>query len=274
MVVVVPPLPQGQQPHHRVVHRHVARPERLSAPDVAHRVHRPRHVPHQHRPHAEAPQQPRHPTQQEQHRRLRHDLPRVRLLQPHVEGLLPQVRGVGVALEHLQLARVPDPAHVRPEGAVPRTVGVHLGVAVGVVVPVGAHPLDGVALRGERAEVGEGVLEPLGGGEGLVRELAVEAERDAEPSEDVACEEDSDGAPAEEEGGEEAGGMHSEDVAHDGLVLGLEGVEGILVREGLEVPRLGVAEGLEGGQMDRVTGGPLVPLARLISVLTLNRSFT
>ena len=46
--------------------------------------------------------------------------------------------------------------------------------------PVAGDPLDGVALHGQYAAVGERVLQPLGRGEAAVAELPVEAQRDAQ----------------------------------------------------------------------------------------------
>ena len=75
---------------------------------------------------------------------------------------------------------IEQPAGVAPPEALIGRVGVQRGVAVQVVVPVAAGPLNGVALDCEHAAVSQNVLEPLGSLEAPVAQLPVVRQGDAQ----------------------------------------------------------------------------------------------
>lgn len=71
-----------------------------------------------------------------------------------------------------------------PPEALIRRMGVEWGVTVEVMVPMAAHPFQGISLNCQHTAVGECILQPLGGGEGSVTELSVEAKGDAQAAGD------------------------------------------------------------------------------------------
>ena len=215
VVVVVPPLAEGEDADPPVVPAEVPGVVRLRAPHVRDGVHRPGDVVDPAGPDAEPPHEPRKAADGVERRRPRQHVPHVGLLEPSVEGL----RGDLLRVAPIADARdgglvVQQPPGVRPPEPLVRRVRVLRRVAVLMMVPVRARPLQRVALHRHRAAVRERVLHPLGRREGFVRQLAVVREGDPEaPRDEVHDEEAVERGPGEGEGGEQAPEVHDADEA-------------------------------------------------------------
>ena len=135
MVVVVPPLSEGEQRHPPAVSRVVAGREPPRAPHMCGGVDEPGRVEADDDAKEDAPEHERPAAEREQEDAERDERDVVIRVQPAVEGIGCQIGRVlrhdlGVVVVHLAEE---NPTHVRPEAAVARRVRVEVGVGVLVV---------------------------------------------------------------------------------------------------------------------------------------------
>ena len=154
-----------------------------------------------------------------------------------------QVAGVAVLLAALRVQEQPAEVGVREaaQRAAPavavvdvRRVRIARHVGEGVVLAVVGDPGDHRAFDRHRAERGEGRAHPLLRLERPVGEMPVEADRDAQPRQDVEGHEDDDVAPVQQALPGQHGGGANGDERHDGGSPGQDPVQP-LVRDRFDV---------------------------------------
>mmetsp|Transcript_81887 Transcript_81887/g.144583 ORF Transcript_81887/g.144583 Transcript_81887/m.144583 type:complete len:209 (+) Transcript_81887:1509-2135(+) len=133
------------------------------------------------------PDQERQATPSVHHCSMGSNMQWVGLLEHPVEPLLLQITGIAlVPSACLSRLMVKQPSHVGPPQAFIRCVRISVSLAVEVVIPVRAYPLNRIPLNGQDPTICKNVLQPLGGLERTVGQLPVEGQSDAQhPSDNV-----------------------------------------------------------------------------------------
>mmetsp|Transcript_41360 Transcript_41360/g.132109 ORF Transcript_41360/g.132109 Transcript_41360/m.132109 type:complete len:256 (+) Transcript_41360:278-1045(+) len=186
MVVVVPPLPVGEQRKPPVVARVVPRVETHRAPRRVHvhdGVDAVGRLPAGRRAHHERPEPPLE-AQQAQRGGVAEEEEVVAVVHPLELGELEEV-GHRLLPHVVVVVRAHEPPHVGPREALPRRVRVLRPVRVVVVVAVLAGPPHGPPLPRHAAESAEHGLRWPRGLEGAVAEVAVIPRRDHKHPEEV-----------------------------------------------------------------------------------------
>mmetsp|Transcript_36684 Transcript_36684/g.93767 ORF Transcript_36684/g.93767 Transcript_36684/m.93767 type:complete len:201 (-) Transcript_36684:854-1456(-) len=149
VVVVVPALAEREHANPPVVPAQVASVVVLASPYMSSAVHKPGDVVHPDGPQGAAPNHGRKASKGIEGRKGGNNVPDIGLLNKPVEPLLLHVVSVGpVRHAGLHSLVIQQPSSMTPPEAFKGRVRVQRRVAVQVVVPVAADPLDGVALHG------------------------------------------------------------------------------------------------------------------------------